>query len=102
MQTSLKSLRMRRDADEADFREAARRCISLRISPCDVAFIDPDEPSLFSLPSGRYSLLGPDFHRQNRTSLRTHSITSSARASSDGGSSRPSAFAVLRLAALES
>jgi hypothetical protein len=23
-----------------------------------------------SLPSGRYSLLGPDFHRQDRTSLR--------------------------------
>src|SRR3954468_4731481 len=37
-----------------------------------------------SLPSGRYSLLGPDFHRLDRTSFawRTHSITSSARASS--------------------
>ena len=47
------AVRMRRDADEADFREAARRCISLRISPCDVAFIDPDEPSLFPpLPEG--------------------------------------------------
>jgi hypothetical protein len=33
-----------------------------------------------SLPSGRYSLLGPDFHRLDRTSFawRTHSITSSA------------------------
>jgi len=33
-----------------------------------------------SLPSGRYSLLGPDFHRQDRTSFawRTYSITSSA------------------------
>src|SRR5262245_10252593 len=52
-----------------------------------------------SLPSGRYSLLGPDFHRLDRTSFawRTHSITSSARASSVGDSSRPSAFAVLRL-----
>src|SRR3954467_2510585 len=32
-----------------------------------------------SLPSGRYSLLGPDFHRLDRTSFawRTHSITSS-------------------------
>src|SRR4026209_1093270 len=52
-----------------------------------------------SLPSGRYSLLGPDFHRLDRTSFtwRTHSITSSARASSVGGISRPSAFAVLRL-----
>src|SRR3954454_14551648 len=51
-----------------------------------------------SLPSGRYSLLGPDFHRQDRTSFawRTHSITSSARARIDGGISRPSAFAVLR------
>src|SRR3954449_8219134 len=52
-----------------------------------------------SLPSGRYSLLGPDFHRLDRTSFawRTHSITSSVRASSVGGTSRSSAFAVLRL-----
>src|SRR5215208_1567755 len=52
-----------------------------------------------SLPSGRYSLLGPDFHRLDRTSFawRTHSITSSARAISVGGSSRPSALAVRRL-----
>ena len=52
-----------------------------------------------SLPSGRYSLLGPVFHRLDRTSFawRTHSMTSSARASSDGGTSRPSALAVLRL-----
>ena len=52
-----------------------------------------------SLPSGRYSLLGPDFHRLDRTSFawRTHSITSSARASSVGGISIPSALAVLRL-----
>src|SRR3954453_391147 len=52
-----------------------------------------------SLPSGRYSLLGPDFHRLDRASFawRTHSITSSAIASSVRGTSRPSAFAVLRL-----
>src|SRR5262245_40392537 len=52
-----------------------------------------------SLPSGRYSLLGPDFHRLDRTSFswRTHSTTSSARASSVAGTSRPSALAVLRL-----
>src|SRR5215204_5775418 len=52
-----------------------------------------------SLPSGRYSLLGPDLHRQDRTSFawRTYSITSSARASTVAGTSRPSAFAVLRL-----
>src|SRR3954463_13230710 len=52
-----------------------------------------------SLPSGRYSLLGPDFHRLDRTSFawRTHSITSSARASKVGGISRPSALAVFRL-----
>jgi hypothetical protein len=39
-----------------------------------------------SLPSGRYSLLGPDLHRLDRTSFawRTHSITSSARASTWG------------------
>src|SRR5256885_5064883 len=52
-----------------------------------------------SLPSGRYSLLGPDFHRLDRTSFtwRTHSITSSAVASSVGGTSRPSALAAFRL-----
>src|SRR6266536_2576978 len=52
-----------------------------------------------SLPSGRYPLLGPGLHRQDRTSFawRTHSITSSARASRVGGISRPSALAVLRL-----
>src|ERR1700745_3321658 len=52
-----------------------------------------------SLPSGRYSLLGPDFHRLDRNSFawRTHSNTSSARASSVGGISSPSALAVLTL-----
>src|SRR5437660_9877523 len=52
-----------------------------------------------SLPSGRYSLLGPDFHRLDRTSFtwRTHSITSSAIASTPGGTVRPSALADLRL-----
>src|SRR5258708_26977965 len=52
-----------------------------------------------SLPSGRYSLLGPDFHRLDRASFawRTHSITSSARVSSVGGTVRLSAFAILRL-----
>src|SRR5262245_440492 len=52
-----------------------------------------------SLPSGRYSLLGPDLHRLDRTSFawRTYSITSSARASSMGGMVRPSARAVGRL-----
>src|SRR6187200_3336320 len=52
-----------------------------------------------SLPSGRYSLLGPVFHRLDRTSFawRTHSITSSARPNRVVGTSRPSALAVLRL-----
>src|SRR4029078_5372413 len=52
-----------------------------------------------SLPSGRYSLLGPDLHRQDGTHFTwcTHSITSSSRASNDGGTSSPSALAVLRL-----
>src|SRR3981081_554738 len=52
-----------------------------------------------SLPSGRYSLLGPDFHRLDRASFawRTHSITSSAMASTPGGNVRPSVLAVLRL-----
>src|SRR5262249_42436848 len=51
-----------------------------------------------SLPSGRYSLLGPDFHRLDRTSFawRTHSITSSARPSNGSGTVMPSALAVLR------
>src|SRR5215510_2483850 len=54
-----------------------------------------------SLPSGRYSLLGPDFHRLDRTSFawRTHSITSSARVSNIGGTVRPIAFAAIRLIA---
>src|SRR5213082_438575 len=52
-----------------------------------------------SLPSGRYSLLGPDFHRLDRTSFawRTHSMTSDARARTVVGTARPSVFAVLRL-----
>src|SRR5207302_10724395 len=52
-----------------------------------------------SLPSRRYSLLGPDFHRLDRTSFawRTHSITSSARASTSAEILTPSASAVLRL-----
>src|SRR6186713_1693228 len=50
-----------------------------------------------SLPSGRYSLLGPDFHRLDRTSFawRTHSITSSAMASIFAGNSSPSVLALL-------
>src|SRR4051812_3789134 len=54
-----------------------------------------------SLPSGRYSLLGPDFHRLDRTSFawRTYSITSSARSRIDVGSVTPSALAVLRFTA---
>src|SRR5262245_34189372 len=49
-----------------------------------------------SLPSGRYSLLGPDLHRLDRTSFawRTHSITSSAAASNLSGTVRPSILAV--------
>src|SRR4026207_2103903 len=51
-----------------------------------------------SLPSGRYSLLGPVFHRLDRTSFawRTHSITSSASADRLGGTSSPRARALLR------
>src|SRR3954447_25252293 len=54
-----------------------------------------------SLPSGRYSLLGPDFHRLDRTSFawRTHSITSSASASNIGGTLSPRERAVLRFIA---
>src|SRR5262249_41751304 len=52
-----------------------------------------------SLPSGRCPLLGPVFHRLDRTSLPGALIRSPrrrARAGS-GGTSKPSAFAVLRL-----
>src|SRR6516225_8920428 len=56
-------------------------------------------PTQHSLPSGRYSLLGPDFHRLDRTSFawRTYSITSSTSASKVGGIARPSTLAVLML-----
>src|SRR5438309_11701467 len=69
----------------------------------------PDTANIISIPNtrprntryqaGRYPLLGPDFHRLDRTSFawRTHSITSSARASSVDGTSIPSAWAVCRL-----
>src|SRR4051794_31569257 len=52
-----------------------------------------------SLPSGRYSLLGPVFHRLDRTSFawRTHSITSSAVESSAAGTVRPSSLAASAL-----
>ena len=53
-----------------------------------------------SLPSGRYSLLGPDLHRLDRTSFcgwRTYSITSSARSRKVSGNLRQSALATVRL-----
>src|SRR5262249_53059255 len=51
-----------------------------------------------SLPSGRYSLLGPDFHRLDRASFawRTHSITSSASVSRLSEILSPSALTVFR------
>src|SRR6202022_679826 len=52
-----------------------------------------------SLPSGRYALPGPDLHRLIAPALPgafPHSITSSARVRSVGGTSRPRAWAVLR------
>jgi hypothetical protein len=55
-----------------------------RCNRVDVYASQPLSPvaTQHSLPSGRYSLLGPDFHRLDRTSFawRTYSITSSARA----------------------
>ena len=52
-----------------------------------------------SLPSGRYSLLGPDFHRLDRTSLRlAHSFDHLVgEGEKVGGISKPSALAVFRL-----
>jgi probable DNA metabolism protein len=41
------AVRMAHDANETEFREAARRCISLHLSPRDVAFVAADQPSLF-------------------------------------------------------
>src|ERR1700739_1707218 len=54
-----------------------------------------------SLLSGRYSLLGPDFHRLDRTSLRLGPLLHSPAPSAGhrGESVTPSAFAVLRLIA---
>jgi DNA polymerase len=47
------AVRMARDADETEFREAARRCISLRLSPREVAFVAADQPSFFPpIPDG--------------------------------------------------
>ena len=47
------AVRIASNADETTFREVARRCLSLEISPCDVAFMDAEEPSLFPLlPDG--------------------------------------------------
>ena len=52
-----------------------------------------------SLPSGRYALLRPVFHRLDRTSLRlAHSFNHLiGEASSEGGMVRPSAFDRLRM-----
>src|ERR1043165_3043661 len=52
-----------------------------------------------SLPSGCYSLLGPDLHRLDRTSLgwRTYSITSSACARSEAGTTKFITLAVCTL-----
>ena len=47
------AVRMARDADETEFRAAARRCISLNLPPRDVAFTAADQPLLFPpLPDG--------------------------------------------------
>ena len=70
-------------------------------TPCNrcVRFSTTVAVATHSLPSGRYSLLGPDLHRLDRTSFawRTHSITSSAAACRLNGTVTPSVFAVLRL-----
>ena len=47
------AVRIARNADETAFRQVARRCLSLGISPRDVVFLDAEEPALFpSLPEG--------------------------------------------------
>ena len=47
------AVRIARNADEVAFRQVARRCLSLEVAPCNVAFMDAEEPSLFPLlPDG--------------------------------------------------
>ena len=52
------TVRLAGNADETAFREAARRCLSLELTPNHVAFIGADEPSLFpplpDCPAQRY------------------------------------------------
>src|SRR6202008_2105147 len=56
-----------------------------------------------SLPSGRYSLLGPDLHRQDRTSFawRTHSITLTGHPRHLPASEIPLCLPIDRIAALK-
>jgi DNA polymerase len=46
------AVRLPVDADEAKFREEARKCLSLGLTPRDVAFVTEAEPSLFPEPQG--------------------------------------------------
>src|SRR5687767_6895161 len=46
------AVRLPRDADEAAFRDQARRCLSLGLPPSEVVFVAPDEPSLFAPIAG--------------------------------------------------
>src|SRR5262245_50113715 len=73
----------------------------LNPTPHAIAVYGPLSPvaTQHSLPSGRYSLLGPDFHRLDRTSFawRTHSITLLARTKNVSDIASRSVLAVLRL-----
>ena len=70
-------------------------------APCEIAVLEPKNPMVGGVPaccavatSGHATAAPPSSVMNSR---RSHSITSSARASSVGGISRPSALAVLRL-----
>ena len=44
------AVRIAADADEAEFRAAARQCIAHNLTPEQLSFVPPDEPALFSPP----------------------------------------------------
>ena len=46
------AVRLARDADAVAFRDQARRCLSLKLPPSDIVFVDEDEPSLFAPLAG--------------------------------------------------
>jgi uracil-DNA glycosylase len=56
------------DADETEFRTLARRCVAANLSPKQIAFVSPDEPSLLPVlpesPSGLSEMTVPRTYAQ--------------------------------------